>query len=331
MRKLLLILALLALPLGAATAQPAPTPFNDRGQLSAAELELQAALRGDIIQGRVTIPNTRAGDLIQPAGRDWRQFHNVTLVWVAGIAIVGMIAVLLVFYMTRGRIPIEGGPSGRTLQRFNWFERANHWLVASCFIVLGLSGLNLTFGRHLLLPLFGPAAFAEATHWGKIAHNFLSFPFTLGIALMFLLWVKDNIPNRMDFAWIKAGGGIIGNAHPPSGRFNAGQKMVFWMVVLGGAAVAVSGYFLIFPFAWTNIEGMQLAHAIHAVLSVLMIAAILAHIYIGSIGMEGAFDAMGTGQVDYNWARMHHDMWVDQELAKARVTIDGAAGAASAG
>ncbi len=321
-RALLLVLGLLAPGLSA--AQPAPTPFTDRGQISAAEMELQAALRGDIIVGRVSIPNQLAGDLIQPAGQNWREFHTVTIAWVGGIAIFGMILVLSAFYLTRGRIPIENGPAGRTLQRFNWFERANHWLVATCFIILGLSGLNISFGRHLLLPLFGPYAFAEATHLGKIAHNFLAFPFTLGIVLMFLLWVKDNIPNKMDIAWFKAGGGLIGHEHPPSGRFNGGQKMVFWLTVLGGAVVSASGFYLIFPFAWTGMEGMQLAITIHAVLSVLMVAAMLAHIYIGSIGMEGAFDAMGSGQVDYNWARMHHDLWVEQEVASARVTIDGA-------
>ncbi len=330
MRALFLALALLALPVGMAAAQPAPTPFTDRGQISAAELELQATLRGDIITGRVTIPNLQASDLIQPAGRGWQYFHNVTLAWVGGVAILGIIAVLLVFYMTRGRIGIEGGPAGRTLQRFNWFERANHWLVASTFIILGLSGLNLTFGRHLLLPVFGPQAYADATAWGKIAHNFLAFPFTLGIALMVVLWVKDNIPNKMDIEWFKAGGGLVGHNHPPSGRFNGGQKMVFWLTVLGGGIVAASGYYLIFPFAWTGMEGMQLAHIVHAILSVLMIAAILAHIYIGSVGMEGAFDAMGSGQVDYNWARMHHDMWVEQEVAAARVTIDGTARTAGA-
>jgi len=324
MRALFLALALLALPAGLATAQPAPSPFTDRGQISAAEMELQAALRGDIIAGRVSIPNQLAGDLIQPAGKDWRDFHTVTLAWIGGITIFGMIGVLIVFYLTRGRIAIEGGPAGRTLQRFNWFERGNHWLVASCFIILGLSGLNLSFGRHLLLPLFGPYAFAEATHLGKIAHNFLAFPFTLGIVLMFLLWVKDNIPNKMDIAWFKAGGGLIGHEHPPSGRFNGGQKMVFWLTVLGGGVVAASGFFLIFPFAWTGMEGMQLALTVHAVLSVLMVAAMMAHIYIGSVGMEGAFDAMGSGQVDYNWARMHHDLWVEQEVASARGTIDGA-------
>ena len=225
------------------------------------------------------------------------------------------------FRLTKGRIPIEGGRSGRTLLRFNVLERGNHWMVASTFIILALSGLNLTFGRHILLPIVGPEAFTAISQWGKYAHNFLAFPFTLGLVIMLLIWVKDNIPNARDIAWFKAGGGLIGNEHPAAGRFNGGQKMVFWITVLGGAVVAVSGYLLVFPFVFTDVAGMQLSHIIHSLLSVLMIAAMLAHIYIGSIGMDGAFDAMGTGQVDLNWAKQHHGLWVQEELAKGRTAV----------
>ncbi len=314
------ILALLAtLLMGAAApvlAQTAP-----RAPSMAEEMEVQALLRGTLIQGRITIPDEKAATLIQPEGREWREFHNVTLAWVGGIAVLGMLAILSVFRLTKGRIPIEGGRSGRTLLRFNVLERANHWMVASCFIILALSGLNLTFGRHILLPIVGPEAFTAISQWGKYAHNFLAFPFTLGLVVMLLIWVKDNIPNARDIAWFKAGGGLIGNEHPAAGRFNGGQKMVFWITVLGGAVVAVSGYLLVFPFFFTGIEGMQLSHIIHSLLSVLMIAAMLAHIYIGSIGMDGAFDAMGTGQVDLNWAKQHHALWAQEELAKGRTAV----------
>jgi formate dehydrogenase subunit gamma len=314
--KLRILALLAALFMGAAApvlAQTAP-----RAPSMAEEMEVQALLRGGSIQGRISIPDEKAATLIQPEGREWREFHNVTLAWVGGIAVLGMLAVLAFFRLSKGRIPIEGGPSGRTLQRFNVLERANHWMVASCFIILGLSGLNLTFGRHILLPVVGPEAFTAISQWGKYAHNFLAFPFTLGLVVMLLIWVKDNIPNARDIAWFKAGGGLIGNEHPEAGRFNGGQKMVFWITVLGGAAVAVSGYLLVFPFFFTGMEGMQLSHIIHSLLSVLMIAAMLAHIYIGSVGMDGAFDAMGTGQVDLNWAKQHHGLWVQEELAKGR-------------
>ena len=314
--KLRILGLLAALLIGAAA--PAMAQTAPRAPSMAEEMEVQALLRGGSIQGRITIPDEKAATLIQPEGREWREFHNVTLAWVGGIAVLGMLSILLVFRMTKGRIPIEGGPSGRTIQRFNVLERANHWMVASCFIILGLSGLNLTFGRHILLPVVGPEAFTAISQWGKYAHNFLAFPFTLGLVVMLLIWLKDNIPNARDIAWFKAGGGLIGHGHPEAGRFNGGQKMVFWITVLGGAAVAVSGYLLVFPFFFTGMEGMQLSHIIHSLLSVLMIAAMLAHIYIGSIGMDGAFDAMGSGQVDVNWAKQHHGLWVQEEMAKGR-------------
>ena len=296
-------------------------PLTDRGQQSADEMELFRALNGGRIEGRITIPNQQAASLIQPEGRDWRRFHNVTLAWVGGIAVLGMLAILAAFYLMRGRIRIEGGPSGQTVTRFNALERANHWMVASCFIVLGLSGLNLTFGRHLLLPLVGPEGFTAVSTWGKVAHNFLAFPFTLGLLVMFLLWVRDNIPDRLDINWLKMGGGFIGHSHPPAKRFNAGQKMMFWMTVLGGGLVAFSGYILIFPFFGTDIGQMQTAHMVHSLLAVLMIAGILAHIYIGSLGMEGAIDAMTSGQVDVKWAREHHSIWVEEELAREQATL----------
>ena len=314
------ILALLAALLMGAAA-PAIAQTAPRAPSMAEEMEVQALLRGTHIQGRISIPDEKAATLIQPEGREWRAFHNVTLAWVGGIAVLGMVAILTVFRLSKGRIPIEGGRSGRTLLRFNVLERGNHWMVASTFIILALSGLNLTFGRHILLPIVGPEAFTAISQWGKYAHNFLAFPFTLGLVVMLLIWVKDNIPNARDIAWFKAGGGLIGNEHPQAGRFNGGQKMVFWITVLGGAVVAVSGYLLVFPFFFTGMEGMQLSHIIHSLLSVLMIAAMLAHIYIGSVGMDGAFDAMGTGQVDLNWAKQHHGLWAQEELAKGRTAV----------
>jgi formate dehydrogenase subunit gamma len=316
-----LLALLLALALGGAAQAQAPASGPGGVTISAAEMELQRALQGGRIEGRVSIPDPRAASLIQPQGKAWRDFHNTTLAWIGAVAILGVIGALALFLGLRGRIRIAGGPSGRTVTRFNLLERANHWMVASCFIVLGLSGLNLTFGRHLLLPLIGPEAFTAVSTAGKIAHNFLAFPFTLGVVVMLLLWAKDNIPDRRDIDWLKMGGGFIGRGHPTAGRFNAGQKGVFWLTVIGGAVVAASGYVLIFPFAVTDIAGMQLAHMIHGVLAVLMVAAMLAHIYIGSIGMEGAIDAMGSGQVDLNWAREHHGLWVQQEQAKARTTV----------
>jgi len=299
----------LAAPAGAQQ----PTSVNP----TASSVNEQQLLRQlNQIDGRITIPDEKAGVLIQPEGRDWRRFHNVTLRWIGAIAILGMLVALVAFYLWRGMVRIEGGRSGRTIVRFNAFERFLHWMTATCFIILALSGLNITFGRSLLLPLIGPEAFTGWSQWAKYAHNYLSFPFTIGVIAICLMWIAGNIPNRVDVEWIKRGGGIVGNDHPPAYRFNAGQKVIYWIVVLGGTAVAISGYILMFPFYGTTIAGMQLAQAVHGIIALLFVAAMLAHIYIGTIGMEGAFEAMGTGDVDLNWAKEHHRLWLEQEQAR---------------
>jgi formate dehydrogenase subunit gamma len=265
------------------------------------------------VQGRISIPDERASVLVQPAGREWREFRTVALRWIGGIAILGMLAVLIIFYLSRGMVRLEHGRSGRTIVRFNAFERFVHWMTATCFILLAISGLNITFGRPLLLPLLGPEAFSDWSQWAKYAHNYLSFPFTIGVVLIFLIWVAGNIPNKVDVDWLRRGGGIVGHDQPPAYRFNAGQKAIYWIVVLGGGLVAVTGYGLMFPFYVSGIEGMQLAQIVHATVAMLFIAVMLAHIYIGTIGMEGAFEAMGRGTVDVNWAREHHRLWLEQQ------------------
>jgi formate dehydrogenase subunit gamma len=167
-----------------------------------------------------------------------------------------------------------------------------------------------------LLPLIGPDAFTSWSQAAKYAHNYLSFPFTIGVVLILLMWIAGNIPNRVDVDWVKRGGGIVGNDHPPAYRFNAGQKMIYWIVVIGGGAAAVSGYLLMFPFYATDITNMQWAQIVHGTVAMLFVAAMLAHIYIGTIGMEGAFEAMGEGTVDVNWAKQHHALWLQEEQAR---------------
>jgi formate dehydrogenase subunit gamma len=270
------------------------------------------------VEGRGSIPDVKSYVIEHPAGRDWRQFHEVILVWFGAVAILAMLALLVVFYLTRGMLRIESGRSGRKIVRFNAFERFVHWMTATCFIIQALTGLNITFGKRLLLPLMGPEAFTTWSEWAKYAHNYLSFPFTLGVILIFLMWIGGNIPNRVDLEWLKRGGGIIGHDHPPAQRFNAGQKAIYWIQVLAGAAIAVSGYILIFPFYGTDINGMEIATTVHGVIAMVFIAVMIAHIYIGTIGMEGAFEAMGSGEVDLNWAKEHHSLWVEEELARSR-------------
>jgi formate dehydrogenase subunit gamma len=303
-------------------APPAQAQRNPDGSVNPTaqavkEQQLLDALKpGGAVAGRVSIPDQKSANLIHPAGRTWREFHEVTLRWIGGIAVLGMLILLVAFYLIRGQVKLEKGYSGRRIVRFNGFERFIHWMTASCFIILAISGLNITFGKALLLPLIGESAFASWSQYAKYAHNYLSFPFAIGVVVIFLMWIAGNIPNKVDVQWIKEGGGIVGDRHPPAYRFNAGQKMMYWIVVLGGGLVAASGYLLMFPFYVTDIDGQQLAQVVHGVIAVLFVAAMLAHIYIGSIGMEGAFEAMGEGTVDVNWAKEHHSLWLEQENAR---------------
>jgi len=209
------------------------------------------------------------------------------------------------------------------------------WLTASCFVILALTGLNMLYGRYVLRPLIGPQAFSWLTIGGKYAHDFLAFGFMLGLVLMFVLWVAHNFPNRYDLIWLAKGGGMFRRGvHPPARKFNAGQKIIFWLVILGGVSVSLSGLMLLFPFQLhmfgptfevvdrlfnqqlpaqlTALQEMQLAQLWHAIMGLFLTIVIIAHIYIGTIGMEGAFDAMGSGEVDRNWAREHHNLWVEE-------------------
>jgi formate dehydrogenase subunit gamma len=173
------------------------------------------------------------------------------------------------------------------------------------------------------MPVIGADAFAVWSQYAKYAHNFLAWPFMLGLLIMIVVWIRDNFPDRTDVRWLREGGGLLGNGHPPARRFNAGQKMIFWSVVLGGLALSASGIIMLFPFGSTgftglqfDINGMQLAQYVHATVGVILIAIMIAHIYIGSLGMEGAYDAMGSGEVDLAWARAHHSLWVEEQQAK---------------
>jgi len=335
------LLALLLAILVTATSGPAVAQTaTDRGAAPPVNL-LPEASRADVWrairrgeQGYVAAPNMLGGQLIQSEGEVWRSLRLGAYKLWAGWILLGMLGLVALFFALRGRVPIEGGPAGRTIERFNALERFAHWLTAITFIVLALTGLNLMFGRTLLLPLVGKETFAFLTQWGKLLHNYLAFGFMVGIALMFVLWVWYNIPNRYDVVWVLKGGGLFGGAHPPAKRFNAGQKFIFWSVILLGTSLSLSGLQLLFPFTFSFFDStfaflnnwvgtslptglspmaeQQLATLWHGTVGVVLIAIIIGHIYIGSLGMEGAFAAMGSGRVDYNWARQHHDLWVEE-------------------
>ncbi|HLB79935.1 MAG TPA: formate dehydrogenase subunit gamma [Dongiaceae bacterium] len=295
------------------------------------------------LQGYVSIPDKQAGVLIQSEGQSWRAIRNGPLSVYGAWILLGIVAVVAVFFALRGRIRIDAGASGATVERFNGVERFAHWLTAVSFIVLALSGLNMLYGRYALRPILGPELFADLTRLGKYAHDYLAFAFMAGLVLVFVLWVRDNLPSRADLDWLARGGGFFSrHSHPPARKFNAGQKILFWAVVLGGLSISLSGIALLFPFEFhmfgntfvvlnvfglglpadlTVMQEMQLQQLWHAAASLLLIAVIIGHIYIGTMGMEGAFDAMGSGMVDANWAREHHSLWV-AETRKAPAARD---------
>jgi formate dehydrogenase subunit gamma len=298
-----------------ALAQQAGAPINPQAEVVDQQTLLRKSPR---IQGEINQLDPRARVLMQPAGRTWDYFHQVVLRWIGAIAIIGTVAALAAAYFLLGRLRIAAGRSGRKILRFKPFERTAHWLTAVSFVVLAITGLNITFGKALLLPLIGPDAFSTFSQYAKYTHNYVSFAFVIGLALIVAIFIKDNIPDKTDIEWFKQGGGFIKSKHAPARRFNAGEKLVFWGALGMGVLVAVSGYLLLFPFYVTDIFGMQIAQGVHAVIAILFIALILGHIYIGTLGMESAFEAMWTGEVDYNWAKEHHDLWLEEQLAKGR-------------
>jgi len=270
---------------------------------------------GDIRRGQrgtVSIPNKKAGFLVQSEGELWRQYRLTTLSnfgsWVLAITIIALAG----FFLIKGRVRVDGGLKGKLIERFSSPERFAHWLTATSFIILGLTGLMLLYGRDVLIPVFGREGFSALAGFGKLAHNYVGFAFIVGIVMMVVLWLRENILDKYDIPWLLALGGFFqSGVHLPARKFNAGQKVIFWSVVGGGGLIAASGVLLLFPEA-RSLQGLQFLQTWHALLALILIAIIIAHIYIGSLGMEGAFQAMGTGMVDENWAKQHHSVWVKE-------------------
>ncbi|MGC2856107.1 formate dehydrogenase subunit gamma [Novispirillum sp. DQ9] len=314
---LLCVVAVPAAPGGtAAWAQMLNEPGRNTAT-SKTEVQLYEGTE-DQVRGFISIPDQKLSVLVQPEGREWREWRQNTLPWVIGGLFLLMLVAVFGFYFIRGRIRIRGGVSGRRVLRFNGVDRFAHWLTAVSFLFLALTGMIVTFGRTLFIPLVGHRAYSGLADVSATLHNFLSLPFVLGLVLIIALWIRDNIPNRADARWIRTMGGLMSRdgQHVDAGRFNAGQKAMFWTIVLVGAGLAVTGVMMMTPFSVTGVGGMQVVHVIHGILAAILIAGIVAHIYIGTLGMEGAFDAMGSGWVDENWAREHHGAWYQDQVRK---------------
>lgn len=249
-------------------------------------------------------------------GENWRNTRNGPVAtytpWVMALSLLA----IGLFHIVVGRSRLEGPRTGRRVQRWAAWERALHWFTATTFILMAITGLSLMFGRAVLIPVLGAQGFSAWATFSMGLHNFLGPLFTVGVLLIIIVWIKDNIPNRVDLEWFRKGGGMFGGEHPSAGRMNGGEKVWFWFVVIGGGIVCVTGLILDFPNFGQSREVMQLSNVLHAVVGIIWIAIAFGHIYIGTAGTEGAVEGMTTGYVSEEWARQHHDLWLEQVKAR---------------
>ena len=266
-----------------------------------------------------SIPGAETNRLIQSTGREWRAFRNGPLTRYGGYFFALVLAVLTVFYLVRGPLRLHGQPTGRVIERFNAVERASHWVTAISFVLLAISGIVILWGKHVILPWLGYSGFSWLTIVSKNIHNFVGPLFIFALVVMFLLYVKDNFFRSYDFEWVKRAGGMFGGQEVPSGRFNAGEKAWFWLgIVILGVTISVTGLMLDFPNWNQTRELMQQANVVHGVAAVIFIGVSFGHIYLGTIGMHGAYRAMRDGYVDETWAREHHALWYEDVRAGKR-------------
>lgn len=287
---------------------------------------------GEGVTGYSSLPKSEApeaGNLIQPfvqypgsrltnAGEAWRQVRNHWIIPYGGSLFLIVLLAIAIFYFSKGSIKTHGADTGRKIERFTPFERAAHWSNAIAFCILAVSGLVMAFGKFFLLPVLGGAIFGWLTWVLKTMHNFAGPLFAVSLVIVFFTFLRDNWPQKGDLHWLAKGGGLVTGDEPPSNRFNAGEKLIFWGgVFFLGIVVVSSGFVLdkLLPGLVYERATMQVAHMVHAVATVLMMCMFLGHIYLGTIGMQGAYKAMREGYVDETWAREHHEYWYDDVKA----------------
>jgi formate dehydrogenase subunit gamma len=262
----------------------------------------------------VSIPDREAAVLIQSEGENWRNIRNGPISTIGGWLLVGVIILVSLYFAIRGRIRITGGRSGKRIQRFTQMQRVGHWFIAALFVLLGLSGLVLLYGRYGLPPLIGKDAFAVLASASLQAHNLFGPLFIASIVVLFFTFRRGNGFALSDIKWLAKLGGFFGG-HASSGFYNFAEKNWFWMSMILGAVLSVSGIVLDFPTLLEDRNAQQLAHIGHAISAILFITVGLGHIYLGAVGVEGALESMTTGEVDANWAKDHHDLWYEEVMA----------------
>ncbi|MBL0141303.1 MAG: formate dehydrogenase subunit gamma [Betaproteobacteria bacterium] len=266
-----------------------------------------------------SVPGRETNVLIQGGGREWRALRNGPVTFYGGIFLLIPFVILALFYLAKGPIKTHDPLTGRLIERFSSVERVAHWTMGLSFVVLALTGIVLLFGKFLILPIVGYAAFSTITVLGKNLHNFVGPLFIFSLVIFIVIFIRDNTWKAYDGAWLGKFGGLLSGEHVPSGRFNAGEKGIFWFLVVGLCSVmAVTGVILNFPNWNQGREAMQIANLIHGICAIAGMALATGHIYLGTIGMHGALNAMKTGLVDETWAREHHQYWYEEVKAGKR-------------
>ena len=291
---------------------PEDGPPNTLGTRSVGEIW------GDIRHGLVGSPSssTASGQAIQSLGQDWREVRVNYIVKYAGWVPVGVIAILVLFYIVKGKMPIKGGRSGVTVPRFTLIHRIAHWVTAGVFMILGLSGLIILLGRPLIIPTLGPEVNSFMTSAALQAHNLFGPLFIVSLIWMFVKFVRGNFFQMVDLKWIFKVGGLLGG-HVSSGQFNFGEKSWFWLLMIVGFVMSITGMALEFPWFIDDLRLLQASTVLHAVGAIALISVSIGHIYMGTVGVEGAIDSMLLGEVDENWAKEHHDLWYEEVTGKS--------------
>lgn len=309
----LILVGAMILPLGSYVYTGIQTAQAQAVEDSNPRANYWRAVRGGD-QGYTAVQGDETGVLMQNGGQNWRQLRNGPIATIGGWGLFVIVLAIALFFGLKGPVPLDDGRSGRTVARWSAANRVLHWYTAILFIILAITGLSILFGRAVLIPLLGPEGFAAWADISKGLHNYLGPAFSLGVLLILIFWARYNLPEKGDWEWLTQGGGLIGKGkHPPAGRINAGEKILTYGGMLTvGVAVVVTGFILDFPNYGQTRELMQTASIIHAITSVIWVALMLGHIYLGSVGVEGALDGMSNGRVDENWAKQHHSLWYEE-------------------
>lgn len=320
--KALLLLGGLLLPQMIHAATTGSNANYDEGiniENPGAELWRNVRQRDMIVEGSSQSRATDGNFLINVSGEAWRQYRMLDLIPKSGIAILIALICVLLFRIIRGKILIQAGRSGIKMLRFTTSQRVVHWTTAILFILLALTGLILLFGRILLIPLIGAEGFSYIATVAKTLHDYLGPAFAVSLVFLFIFFIKGNfISLKQDINWLLKGGGLFGR-HASADRYNAGEKGWFWIAALVGGAIVVSGLVLDFPIFGQTRQTMEFYHVIHTIAATLMILASFGHIYMGTAAMDGTFEVMKTGYCDSNWAKEHHDLWYEKQLAEGKI------------